>query len=167
LGYRDRGLAENELGLAISFMVKPCVFRIWAILYRITTIGRWPIAGSFKILPSSCFPNDINRAVAIMLLLFLFQHDWNEGLASTMQSSPETLQEGQRLYEGKARCQGCHGRMALRRPLSKDALFSVIKFGVPGTAHFPFQYLLSDAEIWAIVHFQLQKISSEGEAQGR
>lgn len=77
----------------------------------------------------------------------------------------EMIQQGQRLYEGKARCQGCHGRIALRRSLSEDALFSVIKFGVPGTAHFPFQYLLSDEEIWAIVHFQLQRVFTEGQAQ--
>jgi len=69
--------------------------------------------------------------------------------------SVEQLKQGKTLYEGLARCIHCHGQTALRRPLTKQELFSVIKFGVPGTSHMPFKYLLSDEEIWAIVQYQL------------
>lgn len=114
----------------------------------------------------SCLIKDISLMVLLMLWwLPVWLGYPSQGVASSPMATHELLQQGQRLYEGKARCQGCHGRIAVRRPLSEDALFSVIKFGVPKTAHFPFQYLLSDAEIWAIVHFQLQRVSSEGQAQ--
>jgi len=69
--------------------------------------------------------------------------------------SLEHIQEGKALYEGLARCSHCHGQTALRRPLTKDELFAIIKDGVPGTSHMPFKHLLSDEEIWAIVQYQL------------
>lgn len=69
--------------------------------------------------------------------------------------SVEQLQQGKALYEGLARCMHCHGQIAVRRPLSKQELFSIIKLGVPGTSHMPFKHLLSDEEIWAIVYYQL------------
>lgn len=74
--------------------------------------------------------------------------------ASAPSSKP--IQEGKALYEGLARCIHCHGQTALRRPLTEQELFSIIKNGVPGTSHMPFKYLLSDEEIWAIVQYQLQ-----------
>ena len=76
--------------------------------------------------------------------------------------SREQLKQGKALYEGLARCIHCHGETALRRPLTKQELFSVIKFGVPGTSHMPFQYLLSDEEIWSIVQYQLQDLCING-----
>lgn len=69
--------------------------------------------------------------------------------------SLERIQQGKALYEGLARCIHCHGQTALRRPLTRQELFSIIKFGVPGTSHMPFTYLLSDEQIWAIVQYQL------------
>jgi mono/diheme cytochrome c family protein len=76
--------------------------------------------------------------------------------------SREQLKQGKALYEGLARCIHCHGQTALRRPLTKQELFSVIKFGVPGTSHMPFRYLLSDEEIWAIVQYQLHDTCMNG-----
>ncbi len=70
--------------------------------------------------------------------------------------SVERLQQGKALYEGLARCMHCHGQTAVRRPLTKQELFSIIKLGVPGTSHMPFMYLLSDEQIWAIVEYQLR-----------
>lgn len=72
--------------------------------------------------------------------------------------SLEHIQQGEALYEGIARCIHCHGQTALRRPLTRQELFSIIKFGVPGTSHMPFKHLLSDEEIWAIVEYQLNDI---------
>jgi hypothetical protein len=79
-------------------------------------------------------------------------------------SSPsgENIQRGKALYKGLARCVHCHGSAALRRPLTATELFSVIKFGVPGTSHIPYQHLLSDDEIWAIVEYQLHGIGING-----
>lgn len=76
--------------------------------------------------------------------------------------SLETIQQGKALYEGLARCVHCHGHTAMRRPLTKQELFSIIKFGVPGTSHMPFMYLLLDEEIWAIVDYQLHDICKNG-----
>ncbi|MGV7227986.1 MAG: c-type cytochrome [Nitrospirales bacterium] len=76
--------------------------------------------------------------------------------------SVEHIQQGKALYEGLARCIHCHGQTALRRPLTKQELFSIIKFGVPGTSHMPFKHLLSDEEIWAIVQYQLHDTSIHG-----
>jgi mono/diheme cytochrome c family protein len=69
--------------------------------------------------------------------------------------SLERIRQGKNLYEGLARCVHCHGQTALRRPLTRQELFSIIKFGVPGTSHMPFTYLLSDEQIWTIVQYQL------------
>jgi len=76
--------------------------------------------------------------------------------------SSERIQQGKALYEGLARCIHCHGQTAVRRPLTKEELFSIIKLGVPGTSHMPFRYLLSDEEIWAIVQYQLHAICVNG-----
>lgn len=78
-----------------------------------------------------------------------------QGKVEATQPSLEQIQQGKALYEGLARCVHCHGQKALRRLLSYQELFSIIKFGVPGTSHIPFQRLLSDEEIWSIVYFQL------------
>jgi len=74
----------------------------------------------------------------------------------------EHIQQGKALYEGLARCIHCHGQTAVRRSLSKEELFFIIKDGVPGTSHMPFQYLLSDEEIWSIVQYQLHDTCING-----
>ncbi|WP_454062049.1 c-type cytochrome [Candidatus Nitrospira salsa] len=73
-------------------------------------------------------------------------------------SSPsmEQITQGKTLYEGRARCVHCHGHKAVRRELTDQELFSIIKFGVPGTSHIAFKYLLSDEEVWSIVYYQLR-----------
>lgn len=82
----------------------------------------------------------------------------NSDRPDVLPPSGERIQQGKSLYEGMARCISCHGRTALRRPLTKQELFSIIKFGVPGTSHMPFMNLLSDEQIWAIVEYQLNDI---------
>ena len=77
-------------------------------------------------------------------------------------ASLEHIQQGKALYEGLARCIHCHGQTAVRRPLTKEELFFIIKDGVPGTSHMPFQYLLSDEEIWSIVQYQLHDTCMKG-----
>ena len=77
-------------------------------------------------------------------------------LTNPLPESPDILAQGKALYEGRARCVHCHGQNALRRTLTKEEIFSIIKFGVPGTSHIAFQHLLSDEEIWPIVHYQLR-----------
>ncbi|MBA3612830.1 MAG: cytochrome c [Nitrospirales bacterium] len=76
--------------------------------------------------------------------------------------SVERIQQGKALYEGLARCIHCHGQTAVRRPLTKQELFSIIKLGVPGTSHMPFQHLLSDEEIWSIVQYQFHDTCMNG-----
>ncbi|MGB5053581.1 MAG: cytochrome c, partial [Nitrospirales bacterium] len=76
--------------------------------------------------------------------------------------SLERIQPGKGLYEGLARCIHCHGQTALRRPLTRQELFSIIKFGVPGTSHMPFMFLLSDEQIWDIVEYQLRDACQKG-----
>ena len=86
----------------------------------------------------------------------------NSEISDASPLSREQVQQGKTLYEGLARCIHCHGQTALRRPLTQQELFSVIKFGVPGTSHMPFRYLLSDEEIWTIVQYQLRDICIHG-----
>jgi mono/diheme cytochrome c family protein len=76
--------------------------------------------------------------------------------------SLDRMQQGQALYEGLARCVHCHGHRAVRRSLTDQELFSIIKFGVPGTSHIPYTHLLSDDEIWSIVHYQLHETCKNG-----
>lgn len=76
--------------------------------------------------------------------------------------SVEPIQQGKALYEGLARCVHCHGQTAVRRPLTKQELFSIIKLGVPGTSHMPFMNLLSDEQIWAIVDYQFHDTCMNG-----
>lgn len=88
-------------------------------------------------------------------------HTEQAGEGDILDASPpsiEQVKQGKALYEGLARCIHCHGQTALRRRLTKQELFSVIKFGVPGTSHMPFMFLLSDEQIWAIVDYQLNDI---------
>jgi hypothetical protein len=76
--------------------------------------------------------------------------------------SLERIQQDKSLYVGPARCVYRHGQTALRRPLTGQELFSIIKSGVPGTSHMPFTYLLSDEEIWDIVAYQLRETCQNG-----
>ena len=109
--------------------------------------------------------NCIVRTLIFALILVVSIHEFGytktaKESARSPNSPPslEHIQQGKALYEGLARCIHCHGQTAVRRPLSKEELFSIIKKGVPGTSHMPFKHLLSDEEIWAIVQYQLHDI---------
>jgi len=109
----------------------------------------------------------VTRALVVIVAFLIADPGHTEivGKSDIPDDSPpsiEQLKQGKALYEGLARCIHCHGQTALRRPLTQQELFSVIKFGVPGTSHMPFRYLLSDEEIWDIVQYQLQDICTNG-----
>lgn len=105
------------------------------------------------------------QAFALFLAISLVEPGYTgteQKSAKASAPSFERIQQGKTLYEGLARCIHCHGQTALRRTLTRQKLFTIIKFGVPGTSHMPFKHLLSDEEIWSIVHYQLHDICIHG-----
>lgn len=95
-------------------------------------------------------------------------------LTNPIPGSPETVRQGQELYEGKGTCANCHGingsgrgpgavsfnppprnfqHHGFWRHRTEGEIFWVIKNGSPGTAMIPFGGLLSDKEIWSIIHY--------------
>jgi mono/diheme cytochrome c family protein len=89
--------------------------------------------------------------------------------------SQEVLEKGKVIYEGKGTCINCHGASghgdgpaaavmnppprAFRshgfwRHRSEGEIFWVIKHGSPGTAMIPFGGMLTDEEIWTVIHYE-------------
>jgi mono/diheme cytochrome c family protein len=127
-----------------------------------------PTAG-FSIRDEGVYKPFMLRTLAFVLIVaFLIiepGHTERAGAGDILDASPPSvghMEQGKALYEGVARCVHCHGRTALRRALTAQELFSIIKFGVPGTSHMPFTYLLSDEEIWSIVYYQLRDTCQNG-----
>ena len=96
-------------------------------------------------------------------------------LHSPILSSPETIEAGKILYEGKGTCVNCHGEFGngagpgaanltpsprnfqhhgFWRHRTEGEIFWVIKHGSPRTAMIPFGGLLSDEEIWTIIQYE-------------
>ena len=96
-------------------------------------------------------------------------------LKSPLAASPEIIEKGKGLYNGKGGCVTCHGvdgdgngpAAAKLNPLPRNfqhhgfwrhrtegELFWVIKHGSPGTAMIGFGQVLSDEEIWALIHYE-------------
>lgn len=96
-------------------------------------------------------------------------------LKSPLAVSPEIIEKGKGLYNGKGGCVTCHGAegdgkgpaAASLNPLPRDfrhhglwrhrtegELFWVIKHGSPGTGMIGFGQVLSDEEIWALIQFE-------------
>ena len=96
-------------------------------------------------------------------------------LNSPWPASPEIIEKGKVLYNGKGGCVTCHGiegdgkgpAAAKLNPLPRNfqhhgfwrhrtegELFWVIKHGSPGTAMIAFGSVLSDEEIWALIHYE-------------
>jgi cytochrome c oxidase cbb3-type subunit III len=102
-------------------------------------------------------------AVAFLALPLLAQH--GRYLSDSKHPSignPQAIAAGTKLFMGS--CAGCHGpdggggargpnlvRRSLWHPLSDDAIFSVIRKGVPGTDMPPI--VLSDEQTWNLVAF--------------
>jgi mono/diheme cytochrome c family protein len=96
-------------------------------------------------------------------------------LTNPLPDSPEILEKGKVLYNGKGTCFNCHGtdgggngpgaaqldpsprnfrHHRFWRHRTEGELFWVIKYGSPGTAMLGFGQVLSDDEMWAIIQYE-------------
>jgi len=96
-------------------------------------------------------------------------------LVNPLPSSPDIVEKGKTIYEGKGGCVNCHGASGrgdgpgaatLKPPprvfrshgfwmhRSEGEIFWVIKNGSPGTAMIPFGGMLSDEEIWSVMQYE-------------
>lgn len=109
-------------------------------------------------------------------------------LTNPLQASPNLLEKGKALYEGKGTCANCHG-MAGRgdgpgganlnppprifksrgfwKHRTEGEIFWVIKNGSTGTAMIPFGGLLSDEEIWTVIQYERSFAGDGGHGRGR
>lgn len=104
-------------------------------------------------------------------------------LTSPLPDSPETVEKGRTLYNGKGTCVNCHGSAgAGDGPVSasldpsprnfqhhgfwghrtEGEIFWVIKHGSPGTSMIGFGDQLSDEEIWTIIQYERSFAGSHG-----
>lgn len=95
-------------------------------------------------------------------------------LTSPVPDSPDIVEKGKALYEGKGGCVNCHGRSGMGDGPAAEALdpsprnfhhhgfwrhrtegeiFWVIKHGSPGTSMIGFNGTLSDEEIWTVIRY--------------
>jgi cytochrome c oxidase cbb3-type subunit III len=99
---------------------------------------------------SRCWPGDVKSGTT---------HSAVEG-ASPAQATDEA--RGKRLFEGQcARCHGIQGgggtganlrRPKLRYAADDDALFNIIRNGIPGTG-MPFTFAMTDNEVWDVIAY--------------
>jgi uncharacterized membrane protein YkoI/mono/diheme cytochrome c family protein len=96
-------------------------------------------------------------------------------MVSPLSPSPEVVEQGKTIYEGKGTCVVCHGAsgggdgpgaanlnpparvlraQGLWRHRSEGEIFWVIKHGSAETAMIPFGGLLSDEEIWTVMQYE-------------
>lgn len=96
-------------------------------------------------------------------------------LKSPLPDSPEVVEKGKVLYDGKGACFNCHGtdgsgngpaaaklnpaprnfrHHGFWRHRTEGELFWVIKHGVSGTAMIGFGPVLSDDEIWSVIQYE-------------
>ncbi|MDR4484350.1 MAG: cytochrome c [Nitrospirales bacterium] len=95
-------------------------------------------------------------------------------LQSPLPSSPDIIEAGKSIYEGKGGCANCHGvsgrgdgpgaatstpprvfrSQGFWRHRSEGEIFWVIKYGSPGTGMIPFGGMLSDDEIWTVMQYE-------------
>ena len=111
-----------------------------------------------------------------------------QALTSPLPDSPETVEKGKALYNGKGTCFNCHGKdgsgngMAaigltpsprdfrhhgFWRHRTEGEIFWVIKHGSRGTAMIGFGDQLTDEEIWAIIHYERTFAGDHGRAMMR
>lgn len=107
-------------------------------------------------------------------------------LKSPLPSSPEIVEKGKALYDGKGTCFNCHGtdgggngpaaaklnpaprnfqHHGFWRHRTEGEIFWVIKHGSPGTAMIGFGPVLSDEEIWSLI--QYERTFAGGHGRGR
>lgn len=96
-------------------------------------------------------------------------------LTSPLADSPEAVEKGKALYNGKGTCFNCHGKEGMGdgpaaasldpsprnfhhhgfwRHRTEGEIFWVIKHGSPGTSMIGFDGQLTDEEIWAIIQYE-------------
>lgn len=108
-------------------------------------------------------------------------------LTSPLSDSPETIEKGKALYNGKGTCFNCHGKDGLGngpaaagldpaprnfqhhgfwRHRTEGEIFWVIKYGSPGTSMIGFGDQLSDEEIWTIIQYERTFAGEHGPGRG-
>ena len=108
-------------------------------------------------------------------------------LASPLPDSPETVEKGKALYNGKGTCVNCHGQSGAGdgpvaaslnpsprnfqhhgfwRHRTEGEIFWVIKHGSPGTSMIGFGGVLTDEEIWAIIQYEQRFAGEHGPGRG-
>jgi mono/diheme cytochrome c family protein len=108
-------------------------------------------------------------------------------LKSPLQDSPDIIEKGEALYNGKGTCFNCHGKdgmgggpaavgldpsprnfhhHGLWRHRAEGEMFWVIKHGSPGTAMVGFGNMLADEEIWTLVRYLRSFAGDSGPREG-
>ena len=103
------------------------------------------------------------------------QIDAAREMVSPVPDSPELVEKGKAIYEGKGTCFNCHGKSGrgdgpgglslnpsprnflhhgMWRHRTAGEIFWVIKYGSPGTGMIPFGGLLTDEEIWTVMQYE-------------
>jgi len=96
-------------------------------------------------------------------------------LKNPLSNTPEVIEQGKAVYSGKGGCVTCHGidgdgkgpgavsmnpsprnfqHHGFWRHRTEGEVFWAIKYGSPGTAMIAFGSVLSDNEIWALIHYE-------------
>lgn len=108
-------------------------------------------------------------------------------LTNPLMDSPQVSEQGKALYLGKGTCFNCHGTDGLGngpasigldpsprnfhhhgfwRHRTEGEIFWVIKHGIAGTAMIPFDGVLTDDEIWAIIRYERSFAGDHGPGKG-
>ncbi len=104
-------------------------------------------------------------------------------LKNPLANSPDVIEQGKSIYNGKGGCVACHGidgdgkgpgavnmnpsprnfqHHGFWRHRTEGEVFWVIKHGSPGTAMIAFGSVLSDEEIWALIQYEHTFASRHG-----
>jgi len=108
-------------------------------------------------------------------------------LTSPLPDSPDVVEKGKVLYNGKGTCFNCHGKDGMGngpaatgldpaprnfhhhgfwRHRTEGEIFWVIKNGSPGTSMIGFVGQLTDEEIWAIIQYERSFAGAQGPGHG-
>ena len=114
--------------------------------------------------------------------------DQARALTNPLSDSPDILEKGKAIYEGKGTCVNCHGMrgrgdgpgaVSLNPPprvfkshgfwkhRTEGEIFWVIKHGSSGTGMIPFGGLLSDEEIWTVMQYERSFARGHGYKSGQ